>query len=251
MLKHVAKTKRGVSQLRLQARGRSTDSGLAGLSLTRKEGFGLALPRADGEHPYARGRVASNRARDTGGHTPRRSRKTAVIPRLDQWCYWGKRERERERCVSSADASTYRPNMARSNLWHVCSQRTHAKTAPSPKNDPGPSPKETLYKRCKVDHQGRPKPDPMFARPPMQVAMTWKEHSVYNTGCQARTAQNVQTKRTKPRRAPARGPRPPQKSAPSTPATAVSGLDRKPMKRPAMAHPPTARPRTESDRLIP
>src|SRR4029077_11965150 len=41
------------------------------------------------------------------------------------------RERERERCVSAADASTYGPKRARSNPQHVCPKRTHAKTAPS------------------------------------------------------------------------------------------------------------------------
>jgi hypothetical protein len=52
------------------------------------------------------------------------------MPRLDEGCYWGKRERERERCVSSADASTYGPEWARCDPWHVCPQLTHAKTTP-------------------------------------------------------------------------------------------------------------------------
>jgi hypothetical protein len=38
------------------------------------------------------------------------------------------RERERERCVSAADASTYGPIRARVDPWHVCPQLTHANT---------------------------------------------------------------------------------------------------------------------------
>src|ERR1700691_5029705 len=40
------------------------------------------------------------------------------------------RERERERCISSAEASTYGAEMARGDPWHVCPQLTHAKTTP-------------------------------------------------------------------------------------------------------------------------
>jgi len=53
-----------------------------------------------------------------------------VTERLDQERYWDKRERERERCISAAEASTYGPNWAPRNSWHVCPQPIHAKTTP-------------------------------------------------------------------------------------------------------------------------
>ncbi len=126
----VARTMCGVTQLRLQARGNTAHSGLAGRSRACKRGFGLALPRADGEHQRARGRVASNRARGAVIRASRGDPKTAVTGRLDEGCYWDKRERERERCVSAADASTYSAEWARDDPWHVCPQLTHAKTTP-------------------------------------------------------------------------------------------------------------------------
>ena len=75
--------------------------------------------------------------------SPRRGREPAMIRCLDQGRYWDKRERERERCVSAADASTNGPVQARSNPRHVCPQRTHAKTTPSSKRSRSLS-KETL-----------------------------------------------------------------------------------------------------------
>jgi hypothetical protein len=41
------------------------------------------------------------------------------------------RERERERCVSDADASSYGPSLGAIDPRHACPQRTHAKTTPS------------------------------------------------------------------------------------------------------------------------
>ena len=49
---------------------------------------------------------------------------------LDEGRCWGKRERERERCVSAADASTYGTQRARGDSRHVCPQLTHVKTTP-------------------------------------------------------------------------------------------------------------------------
>jgi hypothetical protein len=40
------------------------------------------------------------------------------------------RERERERCVSDADASSYGPALGAIDPRHECPQRTHAKTTP-------------------------------------------------------------------------------------------------------------------------
>ncbi len=149
--KNGAGTKRVRVQLRRHARGNTPRSGLAGRSLPCKKGFGLALKRSDGERHHARGRVASNGARDTGGHNPRGGWEPGPIRRLDRGCYWDKRERERERCVSAADTSTYGPCWARGNPWHVCPHRTHAKTAPSPKRYRSLSKRNPLL-RYKVDH---------------------------------------------------------------------------------------------------
>ena len=91
-----------VIKLRLQARGRSARGGLAGRSRANKRGFGLALPRAGGEHHRARGLGASNNARKgVACHTPRGGSRTGCFRRLDQGCYWDKRERERERDASA------------------------------------------------------------------------------------------------------------------------------------------------------
>jgi hypothetical protein len=125
---------RGVSQLRLQARGRHLRSGLAGRSLPRKQAFGPALHRADGDRHYAGGRPCPS---------PRGGLRTDTLRPLNQRRYWDKRERERERCVSSADASTYGPYWPRGDSRHVCPARTHAKTAPSPKRFRFPLPKRT------------------------------------------------------------------------------------------------------------
>jgi hypothetical protein len=40
------------------------------------------------------------------------------------------RERERERCVGDADASTYGPTLGRNHPHHICPQRTHANNNP-------------------------------------------------------------------------------------------------------------------------
>jgi hypothetical protein len=117
------------TQLRLQARSKSARCGLAGTSRACKHCSGLALSCSGGEHPHARGRVASNNAREhVLCQTPRGGLKSAVKRRLDEGCYWGKRERERERCVSAADASTYGRALTHSDPRHNHPQRTHAKT---------------------------------------------------------------------------------------------------------------------------
>ncbi len=95
--KRVGMTKRGVSQLRLQARGRSARSGLAGRSLACNRGFGLALKRSDGERHHARSGVASNKARDAASHASRGSWKPGPIRRLDRGCYATPRTRKRVR----------------------------------------------------------------------------------------------------------------------------------------------------------
>jgi hypothetical protein len=194
----VSRTKRGVSQLRLQARGNTARSGLAGRSLPCKKGFGLALKRSDGEHHHARGGVASKEARGAGVHTPRGGWEPGPIPRLDRDRYCDKRERERERCVSAADASTYGPYWARGNPWHVCPHRTHAKTAPSPKTIQVP-----LRKEPSIALQGRPQRKTqtrsyVYARLPLSRSHDNQEHSVYNRGCQVRTAPSAQNRPTEP-----------------------------------------------------
>ena len=122
---------RGGTQLRLQARRGSTRGGLAGRSRACKHCSGLALPRADGEHHRARGMGASSKAREgVLCQTPRRGLKAGRNRPLEEGCYWDKRERERERCVSAADASTYGRVLAHADPPHVCPQRKQAKTTP-------------------------------------------------------------------------------------------------------------------------
>jgi hypothetical protein len=186
----MARAMRGVTQLRLQARDRSTRSGLAGQSSACKRGFGLALPRADGEHHRARGGVASNRARDAVIHASRGGSRTAVTGRLDQGCYWGKRERERERCVSAADASTYGTETARGDPWHVCPQLTHAKTTPHVLIRPSPLKSLTSAQTGPWD---RPKPDLSCPDIPPREVMNTTEHNAKQPACQERTADATHT----------------------------------------------------------
>ncbi len=200
-------TKRGVSQLRLQARGRSTRSGIAGRSLPCKRGFGLALPRADGEHHRARGRGASNKARDAASYASRGGWKPGPIRRLDRGCYWDKRERERERDVSAllthlptgpnglaATPDTYVPNeLTRKQLPH--------------RSDTGPSPKETLYCATRSTTQGRPKPDPYVPAPhraPLQ-------ETLYSTSSHMSIPNSKSTVHT----SPSPPPKPPESFVPS------------------------------------
>jgi hypothetical protein len=56
------------------------------------------------------------------------------------------RERERERCVSDADASSYGPFRARNDPQHICPKRTHANTTPH-HPDPVPLPYVPCYER--------------------------------------------------------------------------------------------------------
>jgi hypothetical protein len=156
---------RGLAQLRLQAHGNTARRGLAGRSLTCKRGFGLALQRAGGERHRARGRVASNRARDMGFHTTRGGWKTALKRRLEEGCYRGKRERERERCVSAADASTYGPMRARNDPRHICPRRTHVKQSLFMRS--GTSPRcHSSAKALETSPEDRPKPDLSLIRAP-------------------------------------------------------------------------------------
>ena len=138
-------TRSVVSQLRRHARGRPNRSGLAGRSLPHNCAFGLALHHADGNRHCAHGRPLS---------PPRGGLRPSAVGPLNQQRYWDKRERERERCISNADASTYGPVRPRGDSRHMCPARTHAKTAPSPKRYRSLSKKNPLL-RCKVDHQGK------------------------------------------------------------------------------------------------
>ena len=66
------------------------------------------------------------------------------------------RERERERCVSDADASRYEPLRARTDPHHICPHRTHAKTTPLHPTRPSPlRPLQAL----EIDLEDQPKPD--------------------------------------------------------------------------------------------
>src|SRR5580692_10392510 len=67
------------------------------------------------------------------------------------------RERERERCVSDADASSYGPFRARNDPHHTCPHRTHANTTPHHLR-PGPSPLHPLQRALKSTSEDRPKP---------------------------------------------------------------------------------------------
>jgi hypothetical protein len=160
--KHVAKTKHGVSQLRLQARGRSARGGLAGRSWACKRGFGLALPRAGGERHCARSRVASNRARGTGGHTPRGGWKPGQIQSLGPnrgLALYGPRERERERDASAMPMHlpTGLYGRAAIPVTYVSTELTR-KQLPH-RSDSGPSPKRTPADQSRPATAASPKPD--------------------------------------------------------------------------------------------
>jgi hypothetical protein len=73
------------------------------------------------------------------------------------------RERERERCVSAADASTNGRVQARSNPRHVCPQRTHAKTAPSTKRSRSLSKRNPLIRTTGRPLREDPNPIYLFA----------------------------------------------------------------------------------------
>src|SRR4029077_15429500 len=85
--------------------------------------------RAEAEGRGAPGRRGLTADRITRP-SPRRGLPPWALRLLDQERRWRKRERERERCISAADASTYGPKRARGNPPHVCPGRTHAKAAP-------------------------------------------------------------------------------------------------------------------------
>src|SRR6202034_1190951 len=83
----------------------------------------------------------------------------------------GKRERERERRVSDADASYNGPAKTTRTLNNAIPQRKHAKNKPLSKNDPVPLPRALLY-RYKSTTGANPKPDLMSARYPTGIR-TW------------------------------------------------------------------------------
>jgi hypothetical protein len=164
-----------VFQLRLRARGNTAHSGLAGRSPVCKRGFGLALPRADGEHHCSRGGVASNRARGTGCHTPRRNPKSARMRRLDQGCYRGKRERERERDVSAllTHLPTGTPRCPTALITPVPNELMR-KNNPS-SCDPAPLPYSHSPAKKRLPSIQRTDPNPIYRRPaPTLDAMTPK-----------------------------------------------------------------------------
>jgi len=123
-------------------------------------------PLQPATNPALRGRQAPKarpakqilHAQRTRTHAPRREPSTDAQRRLEERHYWDKRERERERCVSAADASTYGTLWAHNDSRHVCPRKTHAKTTPLHAVQPSPyyvSP----VKRLKPTQEARPKPD--------------------------------------------------------------------------------------------
>src|SRR5580692_7347963 len=74
------------------------------------------------------------------------------------------RERERERCVSDADASSYGTITARNDPHHTCPYRTHANTTPH-HPDPVPLPYFPCYERSSQPLEDRPKPS-LISVPP-------------------------------------------------------------------------------------
>src|SRR5580692_9212177 len=74
------------------------------------------------------------------------------------------RERERERCVSDADASSYGTITARNHSPHTCPERTHANTT-SHHPDPVPLPYFPCYERSSQPLEDRPKPSLIFRAP--------------------------------------------------------------------------------------
>src|SRR5580692_12208453 len=73
------------------------------------------------------------------------------------------RERERERCVSDADASSYGPFRARNDPQHICPERTHANTTPHhlTRSLSTTSPAA----RAQANPEDRPKPSPISNAP--------------------------------------------------------------------------------------
>src|SRR5580692_565340 len=73
------------------------------------------------------------------------------------------RERERERCVSDADASSYGPFRARNDPQHICPERTHANTTPHhlTRSLSTTSPAA----RAQANPDDRPKPSPISKAP--------------------------------------------------------------------------------------
>src|ERR1039458_3623316 len=65
------------------------------------------------------------------------------------------RERERERCVSSADASTYGTRWAHDDPHHICPCRTHAKTTLLHVTRPSP---QRPLQALAIDLRDQPKP---------------------------------------------------------------------------------------------
>jgi hypothetical protein len=74
----------------------------------------------------------------------------------------GQRERERERRVSDADASYYRPVMNAKTLNNAIPQRMHAKNSSLSEVRPGPSPKVPVKTKLASTTKTDPKPDLMF-----------------------------------------------------------------------------------------
>jgi hypothetical protein len=171
----VFQPRRCVFQLRLQARGNSARGGLAGRSPVCKRGFGLALPRAGGELHCAHGGVASDRALGTGCHTPRRGRRSARMRRLEEGCYRGKRERERERDVSAllthlpTDPSG-RPTTLDTPVPNELMRKNNPSSC-----DPAPLPHNHSPAKSACHRSQRTDPNPIYRRPtPTLDAMTPK-----------------------------------------------------------------------------
>jgi hypothetical protein len=76
----------------------------------------------------------------------------------------GQRERERERRVSDADASYYRPVMNAKTLNNAIPQRMHAKNSSLSEVRPGPSPKVPVKTKLASTTKTDPKPD-LYVRP--------------------------------------------------------------------------------------
>ena len=87
---------------------------------------------------------ANARGNPTGPKGPKTGRDPALRPAVSA----EQRERERERCVSDADASSYGPLRARNDPQHRCPYRTHANTTPH-HHDQALSPTIPCYKRLK------------------------------------------------------------------------------------------------------
>jgi hypothetical protein len=69
------------------------------------------------------------------------------------------RERERERCVGDADASTYGPTLGRNRPHHVCLKRLHAQLHPLHRFDPVPLQRNPLALKARPR---APDPNPIL-----------------------------------------------------------------------------------------